>query len=33
MWGLYEFGILLCQFAPRTKPVMEEPDPEEMVEV
>ncbi|HVS35884.1 MAG TPA: twin-arginine translocase subunit TatC [Gemmataceae bacterium] len=33
MWGLYEFGILLCRFSPRAKPLMEEPDPEEMVEV
>ena len=33
MWGLYEFGILLCRFAPRPPQIMEEPDPEEMVEV
>ena len=33
MWGLYELGIILCRFAPRTRPLMEEPDPEEMVEV
>ena len=33
MWGLYELGIILCRFAPRPRPVMEEPDPEEMVEV
>ncbi len=33
MWGLYELGIVLCRFAPRARPLMEEPDPEEMVEV
>ena len=33
LWGLYEFGILLCRFAPRAKQELEEPDPEEMVEV
>ncbi len=33
MWGLYELGILLCRFAPRSRPLIEEPDPEEMVEV
>jgi sec-independent protein translocase protein TatC len=33
LWALYEFGILLCKFAPRAKQELEEPDPEEMVEV
>jgi len=33
LWSLYEFGILLARFAPRQKQELEEPDPEEMVEV
>jgi sec-independent protein translocase protein TatC len=33
LWSLFEFGILLCRFAPRPKSELEEPDPEEMVEV
>jgi len=33
LWSLYEFGILLCRFSPRAKQELEEPDPEEMVEV
>ena len=33
LWALYEFGILLCRFAPKPAQDMEEPDPEEMVEV
>ncbi len=33
MWALYELGIVMCRFAPRPRPLMEEPDPEEMVEV
>jgi sec-independent protein translocase protein TatC len=32
LWVLYEFGILLCRFAPRSASDMEEPDPDEMVE-
>jgi sec-independent protein translocase protein TatC len=33
LWLLYEFGILLCRFAPKSASDMEEPDPDEMVEV
>jgi sec-independent protein translocase protein TatC len=33
LWGLYEFGILLCRFAPKPAQEIEEPDPDEMVEV
>ena len=33
LWALYEFGILLCRFAPKPAQELEEPDPEEMVEV
>jgi sec-independent protein translocase protein TatC len=33
LWVLYEFGILLCRFAPKSASDMEEPDPDEMVEV
>lgn len=33
LWSLYEFGILLCRFSPKPKQELEEPDPEEMVEV
>jgi len=32
LWGLYEFGILLCRFTPRAASDMDEPDPDEMVE-
>jgi sec-independent protein translocase protein TatC len=32
LWLLYEFGILLCRFAPKSASSMEEPDPDEMVE-
>jgi sec-independent protein translocase protein TatC len=33
LWLLYEFGILLCRFAPKSASDMEQPDPDEMVEV
>jgi sec-independent protein translocase protein TatC len=32
LWGLYEFGILLCRFTPRAASDMDEPYPDEMVE-
>jgi sec-independent protein translocase protein TatC len=32
LWGLFEFGILLCRFAPKSASDMDEPDPDEMVE-
>ena len=32
LWGLFEFGILLCRFAPKTVSDMGELDPDEMVE-
>jgi sec-independent protein translocase protein TatC len=33
LWLLYEFGILLCRFAPKSASDLGEPDPDEMVEV
>lgn len=33
MWGLYEFGILLCRFMPRPQPAGDVPEEDEMVEV
>jgi sec-independent protein translocase protein TatC len=33
MWTLYEVGILMCRYIPKPKQEIEEPDPEEMVEV
>ena len=33
LWVLYEFGILLCRYAPKPMQEIEEPDPDEMVEV
>jgi sec-independent protein translocase protein TatC len=33
LWLLYEFGILLCRFAPKAASDLGEPDPDEMVEV
>ncbi|MBY0528102.1 MAG: twin-arginine translocase subunit TatC [Gemmataceae bacterium] len=33
LWVLYEFGILMCVWSPRPAEEVDEPDPEEMVEV